>query len=114
MYKTLGFKWLHEQFCPASAFATADSDDARNPQRFIHVPLQASVKTDIDNNKQLKLKTMSIVNGTFSVTCNNCGKQHDFQADEADFDATSGSERQMGPENGYTWEHAFNCGACGN
>jgi hypothetical protein len=37
MYKTLGFKWLHEVFCPASAFATADSDEARNPQRFIHV-----------------------------------------------------------------------------
>jgi hypothetical protein len=36
MYKTLGFKWLYEVFCPASAFATADSDEARNPQRFIH------------------------------------------------------------------------------
>ena len=37
MYKTLGFKWLSEYFCPASTFATADSDEARNPQRFIHV-----------------------------------------------------------------------------
>jgi hypothetical protein len=37
MYKALGFKWLFECFCPASAFATADSDEARNPQRFIHV-----------------------------------------------------------------------------
>ncbi len=37
MYKTLGFKWLNEVFCPASAFATADRDEARNPQRFIHV-----------------------------------------------------------------------------
>jgi len=37
MYKTLGFKWLHQAFCPASAFVTADSDEARNPQRFIHV-----------------------------------------------------------------------------
>ena len=43
MYKTLGFRWLNEVFCPASAFATADSDEARNPQRFIHVPL-ASIK----------------------------------------------------------------------
>jgi hypothetical protein len=34
MYKTLGFKWLCEAFCPAFAFATADSDEARNPQRF--------------------------------------------------------------------------------
>jgi hypothetical protein len=37
MYKTLGFMWLNQAFCPASAFATADSDEARNPQRFIHV-----------------------------------------------------------------------------
>ena len=35
MYKTLGFKWLCEVFCPASASATPDSDEARNPQRFI-------------------------------------------------------------------------------
>jgi hypothetical protein len=39
MYKTLGFKWLIEVFCPASAFVTADRNEARNPQRFIHVPL---------------------------------------------------------------------------
>lgn len=39
MYKALGVKWLVEVFCPASAFATADRDEARNPQRFIHVPL---------------------------------------------------------------------------
>ena len=31
MYKTLGFRWLFEVSCPASAFATADRDDARNP-----------------------------------------------------------------------------------
>jgi len=37
MYKTLGIKWLHEAFCPALAFVSADSDEARNPQRFIHV-----------------------------------------------------------------------------
>jgi hypothetical protein len=37
MYKTLGSKWLYEVFCPASAFVSADSDEARNPQRFIHV-----------------------------------------------------------------------------
>ncbi len=38
MYKTLGVKWLLEVFCPASAFVSADSEEARNPQRFIHVP----------------------------------------------------------------------------
>ena len=39
MCKALGFKWLHEVFCPAFAFVTADRKVARNPQRFIHVPL---------------------------------------------------------------------------
>ncbi len=57
---------------------------------------------------------MSIVKGTLSITCNKCGKQHDFSADEADFDANNGSERQMGSENGYTWEHTFNCDECEN
>lgn len=45
MYKTLGFKWLHEVFCPASAFATADREVARNPQRFIHVTVVCHPKT---------------------------------------------------------------------
>jgi len=44
MYKTLGFNRLREVFYPASAFVTADSDEARNPQRFIHVPLQHIIK----------------------------------------------------------------------
>jgi len=35
MYKTLGFKWLIEGLNSASAFATADKEEARNPQRFI-------------------------------------------------------------------------------
>jgi hypothetical protein len=37
MHITLIFKRLPKAFCPASAFATADRDEARNPQRFIHV-----------------------------------------------------------------------------
>lgn len=57
---------------------------------------------------------MNIVNGTFSLTCDNCSKQHDFASDESDFDNTSGSERQMGTESGYTWEHTFNCDECEN
>jgi len=36
MYKTLGFRWLYECFCPASAFVPADRYEVRNPQRFIH------------------------------------------------------------------------------
>jgi hypothetical protein len=37
MYKALGFKCLFKVFCPVSAFVTAERDEARNPQRFIHV-----------------------------------------------------------------------------
>ena len=44
MYKTLGFMWLHKVFCPASAFATADREEARNPQRFIHVSVTCKTK----------------------------------------------------------------------
>jgi len=44
MYKTLGFRWLNQAFCPASAFATADRDEARNPQRFIHVSVSIQWK----------------------------------------------------------------------
>jgi hypothetical protein len=56
---------------------------------------------------------MSFVSGIFSVVCNNCGEQTDFESDEADFDSIGESERQMGPENGYSWEMSFNCN-CGN
>ncbi len=45
MYKTLGFKWLFEVFCPALAFATADRKVARNPQRFIHVSVSCHCRT---------------------------------------------------------------------
>jgi hypothetical protein len=52
MYKTLGFRWLFEVFYPASAFATTDRDEARNPQRFIHVTVGSKCKGRPDNNKQ--------------------------------------------------------------
>lgn len=45
MCKTLGFRWLIEVFCPASAFSTADSDEVRNPQRFTHVTVMGKLKT---------------------------------------------------------------------
>lgn len=31
----MGFKWLNQVYCPASAFLSADTDETRNPQRFI-------------------------------------------------------------------------------
>ncbi len=40
----MGFRRLLEVFCPASAFATADRDEARNPQRFIHVTVMPNVE----------------------------------------------------------------------
>jgi len=42
----LGVKWLIEYFCPASAFVTADSDEARKPQRFIHVTVVCYYKKE--------------------------------------------------------------------
>lgn len=56
---------------------------------------------------------MSIVKGTFSLTCDKCGKQHDFNEDETDFDINLGDEGPMGTENGYSWEHEFECDNCG-
>lgn len=44
IYKILGFRWLLESFCPASAFVTADNDDARNPQHFIYVTVSCQFK----------------------------------------------------------------------
>jgi hypothetical protein len=41
VYKTLGFKWLNQAFCPASAFVSADRNEDRNPQRFIHATVTA-------------------------------------------------------------------------
>jgi len=49
MYKTLGFKWLYESFCPPLAFATADRDEARNPQRFIHVTVVCNPEDATDS-----------------------------------------------------------------
>jgi hypothetical protein len=52
MYKTLGFKWLLEVFCPVSAFATADRVEARNPQRFIHVSVGSNrARTNLCSKK---------------------------------------------------------------
>ena len=42
---------------------------------------------------------MSIAKGTFSLSCNNCKKQHNVYADEADFECIGGdSDRGMGNE----------------
>lgn len=46
MYKTLGFRWIFEVFCPATVFASADSDEACNPQRFIHVTVTGKEKKE--------------------------------------------------------------------
>ena len=46
MYKILGVWQLSASFCPASAFVTADSDEARNPQHFIHVTVMVHIKND--------------------------------------------------------------------
>ncbi len=52
MYKTLGFKWLIQVYCPASALVSADRYEARNPQRFIHATVTTYIEkkfTDMKN-----------------------------------------------------------------
>jgi hypothetical protein len=67
MYKTLGAKCLFETFCPASAFATADRDEARNPQRFIHVSVACKCKkTDTTDNLLHNEKKILPQNSTFA------------------------------------------------
>jgi len=39
-----------EAFCPASAFVSADSDEARNPQRIIHVTVMQYKKLQTYKN----------------------------------------------------------------
>ena len=58
MYKTLGFKWLSDVFCPASAFVTADRDETRNPQRFIHVTVTAKCREQTTTDLKLKIKPL--------------------------------------------------------
>ncbi len=53
------------------------------------------------------------VTGVLSIKCDDCGYNHSFSPQEADFVGTSSMERQMGPEHGYAWEHDFVCD-CGN
>lgn len=66
MYKTLGFRWLFEVFCPASAFATAGSDEARNPQRFIHVSVSGNYNTPYAN-----INRFDNINYTNNFLCYN-------------------------------------------
>jgi hypothetical protein len=42
----LGFSWLIQAFCPASAFVLAEMNEARNPQRFIHAIVRGNSNTE--------------------------------------------------------------------
>jgi len=37
-----------QSFCPASALVSVDSDEARNPQRFIHVTVTAKAEPEAE------------------------------------------------------------------
>lgn len=58
MYKALGIKWLHEVFCPALTFVSADREVARNPQRFIHV----TVVCHFPNQTEIYLTSEALAN----------------------------------------------------
>jgi hypothetical protein len=65
MYKTLGFKWFCQVLCPASAFATADRDEARNPQHFIHVSVMLNFNTKIQTTEMIKALLLVLLGLTF-------------------------------------------------
>jgi uncharacterized protein len=67
MYKTLGFKWLLEVFCPASAFVSADRDEARNPQRFIHVTVDKEFLTEINSVAQKTYSRIATIHHYLSM-----------------------------------------------
>lgn len=50
--------------------------------------------------------------GNLTVQC-KCGKQHPFEAVEADFDIVSVIDRDNSAETAYKWYIDFNCGRCG-
>src|SRR5690554_69193 len=56
VYKTLGFKWLIQTFCPALAFVSADRNEARNPQRFIHVTVVGNARRQCSRNLKIEQK----------------------------------------------------------
>ena len=55
---------------------------------------------------------MNFLKGTFSIECENCKGQIDFQPSDTDFEPDGGSERQMGTENSYLWNYDFKCFDC--
>ncbi|MBO9584372.1 MAG: hypothetical protein J7574_09460 [Flavobacterium sp.] len=50
-----------------------------------------------------------IVNGTFSVECDVCGKVHNIGADEAEFEITETEERAQGQERARGWGTEIDC-----
>jgi hypothetical protein len=56
---------------------------------------------------------MIIPTGALTVQCDQCGHQHTIPAEEADFEAVSHDERQMGEEIEYNWQPEIECD-CGN
>ena len=58
----MGFKWLNQALCLASAFVSVDRDDARNPQRFIPASVVANAKTQTVNNNNQNLNDMKMIN----------------------------------------------------
>ena len=71
MYKILGVWQLSASFCPASAFVTADSDEARNPQHFIHVTVRQHNKEQENRSINFKLKSNE-ENFNGNCDCYNC------------------------------------------
>jgi len=61
VYKTLGVKWLIQTFCPVSAIVSADRNEARNPQHFIHATVRHKTEEEY-RNFYLKIKEVDYGN----------------------------------------------------
>jgi hypothetical protein len=72
MYKTLGVKLFCQVFSPASAFESADSNVARNPQRFIHVTVGRKLrKTTCKMILSIKMIRLTLIYGLLIlISCN--------------------------------------------
>lgn len=65
VYKTLGLRLLREQFYPALAFVSADSDEVRNPQHFIHVTVGGHAMTTVQTQTEIQIIDNSKLKLTF-------------------------------------------------
>lgn len=94
----MGVWCLHESFCPAPTFVTADSDEARKPQHFIYV--------NVSGHKKMKTTTLAILililNFSYANAQTDCQKANECaKMDFKKSDFSFHSEEMLPVENTY-------------